>query len=172
MMARISIGMMIKTQIPAFLVAISIFMAWWAGLTELEKYNAPTAAKAASIGMDESDFIFLSSVVEAESNRGTDADSYQGRVLIAEVVFNRAYESDEFSDTIAGVLTEPGQFDVVYGYGSVAAYRTNLSDAAVLEAYEEWQDGDAPMVMYFNNSGYNYGTPYGYYGGNYFVTVP
>lgn len=171
MMARISIGMMIKTQIPAFLVAISIFMAWWAGLTELEKYNAPTSAKAASIGMEEWEFIFFSSVVEAESNRGSDADSYQGRVLIAETIINRAFESNEFEDTIAGVLTESGQFDVVTN-GSYYGSRTNLSDAAVLEAYEEWQDGDAPMVMYFNNSNYNYGTPYGYYGGNYFVTVP
>lgn len=155
----------------ATLVAVSVFMAWWGSLTELEKYNAPTSAKAASIGMEEWEFIFFSSVVEAESNRGSDADSYQGRVLIAETIINRAFESDEFEDTIIGVLNEPGQFEVVVD-GSVVAYRTNLSDAAVIEAYEEWQAGDAPMVMYFNNSGYNYGTPYGYYGGNYFVTVP
>jgi hypothetical protein len=47
-----------------------------------------------------------------------------------------------------------------------------MSDAAVCEAYRRIQDGDAPNVMYFNNSNYAYGTPYCYEGGNYFVTVP
>lgn len=158
-------------MIKAITIPLVAFLVWWNGLSELERYEAPIEAKAASIGMTTEEFILISSVVEAESDRGSDADSYQGRILIAEVIINRAYESDSFPDTITGVCNQSGQFEVVSN-GSVVADRTNISDAAVIEAYEEWQAGDAPMVMYFNNSGYNYGTAYGYYGGNYFVTVP
>jgi hypothetical protein len=48
---------------------------------------------------------------------------------------------------------------------------TNISDMAIIEAVERIQSGNAPNVMYFNATGYEYGTPYAYEGGNYFVTV-
>jgi spore germination cell wall hydrolase CwlJ-like protein len=55
-------------------------------------------------GMTEEEFIFISSVVEAESDR---SESLEGRILIAETILNRV-NSDLFPDTISGVLTQSG----------------------------------------------------------------
>lgn len=48
--------------------------------------------------------------------------------------------------------------------------RTELSDEAVIQAIREIESGTAPEVLFFNCIGYNYGTPYGYVDGNYFMT--
>lgn len=116
-------------------------------------------------GMSEEDFIFISSVVEAESDR---SESLDGRILIAETILNRV-NSPSFPDTISGVLTQPGQFSTVVNGHSVTD-RTELSDEAVIIAARAIEDGTAPEVLFFNCIGYNYGTPYGYVDGNYFMT--
>ena len=120
-------------------------------------------------GLTLDEFILMSRVVEAESDR---SDNLQGRILIAETIFNRVNSSD-FPDTVNGVLYQSGQFVVV---GSGAIYdvsRTILSNTAIAYAYDAIQNGTAPNVMYFNSSGYQYniGTPYTYEGGNYFSTI-
>ena len=119
-------------------------------------------------GMSESDFIFISSVVEAESDRSS---SLEGRILIAETILNRV-NSPSFPDTITGVLTQSGQFTTVVNGHSVTD-RTELSDQAVIIAVQEIENGTAPEVLFFNCIGYNYGTPYGdgAIDGNYFMTA-
>lgn len=117
------------------------------------------------VGMTEEEFIFISSVVEAESDR---SESLEGRILIAETILNRV-ESDLFPDTISGVLTQSGQFSTVVNGQSIVE-RTELSDEAVIIAAREIEAGTAPEVLFFNCIGYNYGTPYGYVDGNYFMT--
>ena len=116
-------------------------------------------------GMTEEEFIFISSVVEAESDRSASLD---GRILIAETILNRV-NSPSFPDTITGVLTQSGQFTTVVNGHSVTE-RTELSDEAVIIAVQEIENGTAPEVLFFNCIGYNYGTPYGYVDGNYFMT--
>ena len=116
-------------------------------------------------GMTEEEFIFISSVVEAESDR---SESLEGRILIAETILNRV-NSDLFPDTISGVLTQSGQFSTVVNGHSVTE-RTELSDEAVIIAARAIEDGTAPEVLFFNCIGYNYGDPYGYVDGNYFMT--
>ena len=123
---------------------------------------------AEQCGMTESEFILISSVTEAESDR---SDSMSGRVLIALTILNRV-DSDIFPDTITEVLTQSGQFSTVVrrnGIYQSVTNRTELSDQAVLEAYEWNQRGDDPNVLFFNCRGYNYGTPYDYVDGNYFM---
>ena len=120
----------------------------------------------APVGMSAEDFYLISSIVEAESDRG---DSMDGRVLIALTILNRVND-DRFPDTITGVLTQPGQFATVVN-GRPVVERTELSDAAVIEALQLLETGDAPEVLFFNCTGYNYGTPYGYIDGNYFMTL-
>lgn len=117
-------------------------------------------------GMTEEEFIFISSVVEAESDR---SESLEGRILIAETILNRVNSPLFEGDTITEILTASGQFSTVVNGHSVTE-RTELSDQAVIIAVQEIESGTAPEVLFFNCIGYNYGTPYGYVDGNYFMT--
>lgn len=115
--------------------------------------------------MTPEEFYFISSVVEAESDR---SESLDGRILIAETILNRV-NSPSFPDTISGVLNQSGQFSTVVNGHSITE-RTELSDEAVIQAIREIESGEAPEVLFFNCIGYNYGEPYGYVDGNYFMT--
>lgn len=119
------------------------------------------------VGMTEDEFVLISSVVEAESDR--DSESIEGRTMIAVCILNRVRDS-RFPETITGVLTAPGQFSTVRNGHSVTN-RTELSDQAVVAAVNWIEQGDAPEVLFFNCRGYNYGEAYGLYGGNYFMTL-
>lgn len=139
----------------------------WLAMTDEQRYEAPIELKARAVGLTEDEFDLMSRVVEAESDR---SDNLEGRVLIALVLFNRV-ASASFPDNIESVCTQSGQFEVVSNGAIWSVGRTNLSDYAIIEAHRRIAEDLAPNVMYFNNSGYNYGTPYCYEGGNYFVTV-
>lgn len=125
-----------------------------------------TAQMAEEVDLSEDEFIFLSSVVEAESDR---SDSLDGRILIAATIINRV-NSDYFPDSIEDVLMQRGQFSTVRNGHSVTQH-TEYSDQAVLLAYEQLEAGDIPTnILFFNCIGYNYGEPYGLVDGNYFMT--
>lgn len=121
--------------------------------------------RAEECGMTVEEFILISSCVEAESDR---SESLDGRILIAETILNRV-EDDRFPDTITEVLTQRGQFSTIRSNGTCVVSRTNISDRAVYEAVQEIELGEAPNVLFFNCIGYNYGTPYDYVDGNYFM---
>lgn len=134
-------------------------------------FKAPVPFEATAIeeraemaGMTVEDFVFISSVVEAESDR---SESLDGRILIALTIINRV-EDPRFPDTISEVLNQRGQFSTVRNGHSVTE-RTDYSDEAVIRAVEWNEAGDDPNVLFFNCIGYNYGTAYGYVGGNYFM---
>ena len=133
----------------------------------IQLFKAP-ASDAVRCGMTEEEFIFISSVVEAESDRCT--NSTEGRRYIALVILNRVAD-DRFPDTISEVLCQQNQFSTVRNNHSVVG-RTELSDQAVIEAVEWLENGDAPRdLLFFNCRGYNIGEPYGIYGGNYFMRL-
>lgn len=132
------------------------------------KANKPMSVDemADSCGITSEEFVFLSSVVAAE-----DSACLEGQILIAETIINRAYNNDQFPDSITGVLCQANQFStVVYsnGYYHSISNRTASSDQAVLIAFSEYHRGVAPNVIYFNAVNYCYGTPYAEVGGNYF----
>lgn len=134
-------------------------------------FKAPVPFEATTIeeraemtGMSVEEFVFISSVVEAESDR---SESLDGRILIALTIINRV-EDPRFPDTISEVLNQRGQFSTVRNGHSVTE-RTDYSDEAVIRAVEWNESGDDPNVLFFNCIGYNYGTAYGYVGGNYFM---
>ncbi len=137
-------------------------------LVPLVKYEAPemtTEEMANEVNLSEDEFIFLSSVVEAESDR---SDSLDGRILIAATIINRV-NSSYFPDSVNDVLVQSGQFSTVRNGHSVTQ-RTAYSDEAVLLAYEQIENGEIPTnILFFNCIGYNYGTPYGLVDGNYFM---
>lgn len=137
----------------------------WFSMTEEQRMEAPTELKARAVGLTIDEFDLMSRVIEAESDRSS---SIEGRVLIAIVIFNRV-EDSRFGDSITEVCWEDGQFEVVENGAIWSVGRTQLSDWAVVEAHRWIAEGDAPSVMFFNNSSYSYGTPYGYIDGNYFV---
>lgn len=137
----------------------------WFSMTDEQRYNAPVEYKARACGLSVDEFILISSVVEAESNRG---ESIDGRVLIAETILNRV-NSEVFPDNIHDVCYQAGQFSVISSGAAFSVGRTDLSDWAVITALREIADGSVPNVLYFNCVGYGYGTPYGYVDGNYFT---
>ncbi len=131
-----------------------------------EDMSVETRAELAEMSTEE--FILISSVVEAESDRTT--ESTEGRRYIALCILCRVMDS-RFPDTISEVLTQRGQFSTVRNGHSVTE-RTDLSDQAVIEAVEWINSGeDYPWVLFFNCRGYNYGTAYDRIGGNYFMTL-
>ena len=128
-------------------------------------FEATTIEERAEMaGMSVEDFVFISSVVEAESDR---SESLDGRILIALTIINRV-EDERFPDTISEVLNQRGQFSTVRNGHSVTD-RTDYSDEAVIRAVEWNEEGDDPNVLFFNCIGFNYGTAYGYVDGNYFM---
>lgn len=132
----------------------------------IEAMSVEQRAEMAEMTVDE--FILISSVTEAESNRCT--DSTEGRRYIALCILCRVMDS-RFPDTITEVLTQSGQFSTVRNGHSVTQ-RTDLSDQAVIEAVAWINSGEEyPWVLFFNCRGYNGGTPYDRIGGNYFMTM-
>ena len=136
-------------------------------------FKAPVPFEATTIeeraemaGMTVEDFVFISSVVEAESDR---SESLDGRILIALTIINRV-EDERFPDTISEVLNQRGQFSTVRNGHSVTD-RTDYSDEAVIRAVEWNEAGDEPNVLFFNCIGYGMGEPYGRIDGNYFSTM-
>ena len=119
------------------------------------------------VNMTEDEFILISSVVEAESNR--DPENIEGRTMIAVCILNRVRDS-RFPNTITEVLCAPGQFSTVNRRTQTAVTsRTEISDQAVIEAYNWIEQGDAPEVLYFNCRSYFSGIePYACIGNNYF----
>ena len=119
------------------------------------------------VNMTEDEFVLISSVVEAESNR--DPENIEGRTMIAVCILNRVRDS-RFPNTITEVLCAPGQFSTVNRRTQTAVTsRTEISDQAVIEAYNWIEQGDAPEVLYFNCRSYFSGIePYDLVGGNYF----
>lgn len=142
----------------------------WSSMTDEQRYEASVELKARAVGLTEEEFRFFSCVVEAESDRGYSDDSQEGRVLIALTIYNRMLSND-FPDTISGVLNQSGQFSVVSSGLCWSTGRTNMSDAAILEAHSRLAEGTAVHVMYFNCIGYNGFEAYGMYGDNYFMTT-
>jgi len=136
-------------------------------------FKAPVPFEATTIeeraemaGMTVEDFVFISSVVEAESDR---SESLDGRILIALTIINRV-EDSRFPDTVSEVLNQRGQFSTVRNGHSVTE-RTDYSDEAVIRAFEWNEAGDDPNVLFFNCIGYGIGEPYGLIDGNYFSTM-
>lgn len=141
----------------------------------LNLFKAPQPFEAVSLedraelaGMTTEEFVLISSVVEAESDRTT--ESTEGRRYIALCILCRVMDT-RFPDTITEVLNQRGQFSTVRNGHSVTN-RTDLSDQAVIEAFEWINSGEEyPWVLFFNCRGYNYGTAYDLIGGNYFMTL-
>lgn len=129
-----------------------------------ETLSVEQRAEMADMEVDE--FILISSVTEAESNRCT--DSTEGRRYIALCILCRVMDS-RFPDTITGVLTQRGQFSTVRNGHSVTQ-RTDLSDQAVIEAVAWVNSGEEyPWVLFFNCRNYFSGyEAYDCIGGNYF----
>lgn len=126
--------------------------------------------RAEMVGLDIESFTIFSAVVESESNRCQ--DDIEGRVYIALTIWNRVY-SERWPDSVIGVLTQSGQFSTVHGSSGnyyAAASRTDLSDQAVVAAYNWIHSGEEyPEVIFFNCRGYFSGVePYCESGGNYF----
>lgn len=153
----------------AIALVVSIVMMFTLNFKGVRSFADTTVEQRAEYaGMTVDDFAFISSVVEAESNRRSDEEAMLGRVYISLVILNRVYD-DRFPNTISGVLTQSGQFSTVRNGHSVTE-RTDLSDEAVIEAVQIIEAGEAPPIFFFNCIGYNYGEPFAYVAGNYFMT--
>lgn len=140
----------------------------WNNMTEEDQYNASLELQAWSVGLDVREFEFFARVVQAECSGTLVFDD--GKLYVAACIWDRYY-SPNWSNTITGVLTAPGQFSTVSG-GWCSASLTQASRWAVIKAKEGILRGDLPNnIIFFNCIGYNGNTAYGYIGDNYFMTV-
>lgn len=130
----------------------------------------PSEYIAYNCGMEPWEYDYISSVIQAESNGSRDYSDFEDKVLIAAVILNRV-RSGQFPNSISGVLDQSGQFTTTSnGYCSTSS--SESSRWAVVIAQRRLLAGEIPSnLLYFNCVGYNYGTPYGCYGGNYFMTA-
>lgn len=134
------------------------------------KQTWPSEYLAYGVGLSSWEFDYMARVVQAESNGTYDWSDFEDKVHIAAVIFNRK-DSRSFYNTISGVLDEPGQFSTTSG-GYCSCSSSESSRWAIVEAQRRLQNGDIPRnLLYFNCIGYNYGTPYCCFGGNYFMTT-
>lgn len=140
----------------------------WHSLSEQERSEAQIETKASIAGMTTEEFALMSAIVEAESDRNP--DHVEGKKLIALTILNRV-ESDQFPNTITGVISESGQFQVYYEGTYRSIGRTEESDEAVIEA-SFWAKKEHPNVIFFNSIGFDgLGQAYEYVEGNYFETL-
>lgn len=143
------------------------------GELPFEEWSIERRASEAQIE-DVDEFVLLSSIVEAESNRSLTDN--EGRIMIAICILNRVNDEEgRFGEGITGVISQSGQFSTCRrasdgSYYSVAE-RTDLSDMAVIEAVRRIEEGEAPAVLWFNcQYWFSWAEPYGTepIGGNYF----
>ena len=93
----------------------------------------------------ESELALLARLVSGEA-RG---EPYIGQVAVAAVVLNRV-RSDEFPDTISGVIFQPGAFDAVWD-GQFDLTPTDSCIRAARDAINGW-DPTGGCVYYYNPS--------------------
>lgn len=145
-----------------------IYLRAWASSSDEIRQELPIEYQAAACGMDVNTFEFMARVIQAESDGTDDMNHIDGKILIACVILNRV-ESSQFNSTIPSVLTQDGQFTTVSN-GWCSASLTRSSRWAIVEAQRALYNDEVPRdLLYFNCVGYNYGTPYGYVDGNYFM---
>ena len=138
--------------------------AWQESSDEIRQ-ELPLEYQAYACGMTAHEFEYLARTIEAESDR---TDSLDGKIHICAVILNRV-ASDRFPDTIQGVLDQDGQFTTTSGGWCSTPY-TESSRWSIVLCQREMAQGNIPdNLLFFNCVGYNYGTPYGYIDGNYFM---
>ena len=93
----------------------------------------------------ESELSILARLVSGEA-RG---EPYIGQVAVAAVVLNRV-RSDDFPDTVAAVIFQPGAFDAVWD-GQVAMTPTDSALRAARDAMNGW-DPTGGCTYYYNPS--------------------
>ena len=130
-----------------------------------DKVSSELSTKAWVVGLTEEEFELFSAVVEAESDR---SDNLEAKKFVALTIWNRVNSSD-WPDTVMGVISQSGQFQVYYEGTYASVGRNELSDTAIVEAYSMIDSGDYPNVIYFNCISFMEGfEPYACIGGNYF----
>lgn len=140
----------------------------WDTTPEESRQYLPVEVIAHECEIDINEFIYLAQVVEAESDRTPEVTP--GKIAIAAVILNRTASAD-FPDTITEVLNQPGQFSTTHN-GRCNIEATQTAAYAIYEAQQQIEAGEIPTnLLYFNCICYQYGTPYGYIGGNYFTTA-
>lgn len=100
--------------------------------------------------------------VEAEAGNQSD----EGKRLVADVILNRV-KSEDFPDTIEGVISQKNQFSV-WANGSID--RVTPSESTIAAVKEEFKKQLNYDVLFFNAIGYMYGEPWKKVGAHYFST--
>lgn len=116
-------------------------------------------------GFSEAEFELFQRVVFAEAgNQG-----FLGKQLVADVILNRL-ASEQFPDTLEGVLLQENQFSCV-STGAIYCYDLDeeSKQAIITELMLERQDKD---IIFFRTGRFSdYGTPAFQYGDHYFSTL-
>jgi spore germination cell wall hydrolase CwlJ-like protein len=106
----------------------------------------------------------LAICVQAEAGN----QSLAGRRMVADVILNRV-DSDDFPDTIEGVITQPDAFTSYWDGGMDNVYEPDETTFKAVQM--ELEQRSYPGILYFRTGRYSsYGTPYIKVGAHYFST--
>ena len=126
-------------EIPFDLFLLILFSSFF--LRESSSFAKPAVAN--SKGFSENEIQLMANAVYGEA-RG---EPYVGQVAVAAVILNRL-ESDQFPNTISGVIFQPGAFTAVQD-GQIWLTPNETAKKAVLDAINGW-DPTNGCLYYFN----------------------
>lgn len=132
-----------KAKILVFLMALAISQT---------AYAAPLTATEADL---------IARTVEAEAGN----QDFEGKRLVAAVILNRV-ESEDFPNTVEGVLAQEGQFAT---YKRLSRTQTTFHDLAAVQL--ELSDRSNDEVLFFRTGRYGCGEPLMKHGDHYFSTI-
>lgn len=95
-----------------------------------------------------------------------EGESEYGMRLVIDTILNRV-ASDDFPDTIPGVIYQKNQFSCVW---NGRANNVGVEDYICNMVLEEMANRTDPYVRFFRTKHYGYGTPYAKVGHHYFST--
>lgn len=111
----------------------------------VRKVASVSATTPVKVNANNNEVDLLSRIVEAEAK----GESYAGKVAVAEVVLNRV-ASEQFPDTITGVIYQPGQFSPVAN-GSINKPASSDSKKAVNEAMASPSSNVGDSLFFYNS---------------------
>lgn len=139
-------------------------------IQEATVYNITTDAayfvtdpKMLNTEAGQSDFDLIAACVEAEAGN----QDLTGKRLVADVILNRV-DSEDFPDTIEGVISQPRHFAT---YWNGAIDRAEPSEETYKAVRMEMKKRSYPGLLYFDSGDFlPYGTPWRKVGDHYFST--
>lgn len=127
------------------------------------KHRVASSMEMPDIELTEDEVYLVAWCMVAEA----EGEPEEGKRLVIDVIFNRVF-SDEFANSIYGVVYEDGQFEAMYN-GRAERCQHKVTEEMLQLVREEAQERTNSNVLYFRTKHYHtFGTPEVHVGKHYF----